>query len=109
MATLNHDMAPERRADMHPAPIHIEDNVWIGSNATILPGVPAKVIKKYSGKFQEKRALMTGPLFVSTIYINSIYLLQLFYRIIYGIKQFIISLTCLYIRIVSFDGLCCSK
>ena len=39
MATLNHDMAPERRADMHPAPIHIEDNVWIGSNATILPGV----------------------------------------------------------------------
>ena len=39
MATLNHDMAPERRADMHPAPIHIEANVWIGSNATILPGV----------------------------------------------------------------------
>ena len=109
MATLNHDIDPDCRADMHPAPIHIGNKVWLGSNATILPGVPAKVIKKYSGKFQEKRALMTGPLFVSTIYINSIYLLQLFYRIIYGVKQFIISLTCRYIRIVIFDGLCCSK
>lgn len=39
MATLNHDLAPSRRADMHPAPITIGRNVWIGSNATILPGV----------------------------------------------------------------------
>jgi acetyltransferase-like isoleucine patch superfamily enzyme len=39
MATLNHDLAPGRRADMHPAPIIIGRNVWIGSNATILPGV----------------------------------------------------------------------
>lgn len=39
MATLNHDLAPSRRADMHPAPIVIGDNVWIGSNATVLPGV----------------------------------------------------------------------
>ena len=28
-----------RRADMHPAPIVIGRNVWIGSNATVLPGV----------------------------------------------------------------------
>lgn len=39
MATLNHDISPDRRADMHPAPIVIGDNVWIGSNATVLPGV----------------------------------------------------------------------
>jgi acetyltransferase-like isoleucine patch superfamily enzyme len=39
MATLNHDLIPSRRADMHPAPIVIARNVWIGSNATLLPGV----------------------------------------------------------------------
>ena len=38
-ATLNHDLAPSRRADMHPAPIVIGRNVWIGSNVTVLPGV----------------------------------------------------------------------
>ena len=39
IATLNHDLAPSRRADMIPAPVVIGRNVWIGSNATILPGV----------------------------------------------------------------------
>ncbi|WP_422730926.1 DapH/DapD/GlmU-related protein [Microbacterium abyssi] len=39
IATLNHDLAPSRRADMHPAPVVIGWNVWIGANATILPGV----------------------------------------------------------------------
>lgn len=39
LATLNHDLAKSRRADMHPAPIVIGRNVWIGSNATVLPGV----------------------------------------------------------------------
>lgn len=39
VATLNHDLRPSRRADMHPAPVMIGRNVWIGSNATILPGV----------------------------------------------------------------------
>ncbi|WP_417217057.1 DapH/DapD/GlmU-related protein [Arthrobacter sp.] len=39
IATLNHDVAPGRRADMHPAPVWIGRNVWIGANATILPGV----------------------------------------------------------------------
>ena len=39
LATLNHGLAPSRRADMHPAPIVIGRNVWIGANATILPGV----------------------------------------------------------------------
>ncbi|AIT59937.1 thiamine biosynthesis protein ThiF [Corynebacterium doosanense CAU 212 = DSM 45436] len=38
-ATLNHDLAPSKRADMHPAPIILGRNVWIGSNVTILPGV----------------------------------------------------------------------
>jgi len=38
-ATLNHDLDPARRADMHPAPIVVGRNVWIGSNATVLPGV----------------------------------------------------------------------
>lgn len=39
LATLNHGMAPAHRRDMHPSPIVIGNNVWIGSNATILPGV----------------------------------------------------------------------
>lgn len=39
LATLNHDLEPSRRADLHPAPIRIGRNVWIGANATILPGV----------------------------------------------------------------------
>ena len=38
-ATLNHDLAPSRRKDLLPAPITLGNNVWIGSNATILPGV----------------------------------------------------------------------
>ncbi|MGM7698443.1 sugar O-acetyltransferase [Microbacterium sp. A84] len=39
IATLNHDLAPSRRGDLHPAPVVIGRNVWIGANATILPGV----------------------------------------------------------------------
>lgn len=39
LATLNHDMAPEKRGNIHPAPIVIGKQVWIGSNATLLPGV----------------------------------------------------------------------
>lgn len=39
LATLNHGMEPDRRADMHPAPIIIGRNVWIGSNVTVLPGI----------------------------------------------------------------------
>jgi acetyltransferase-like isoleucine patch superfamily enzyme len=39
IATLNHDLSPDRRADMHPAPVVIGRNVWIGSNATVLAGV----------------------------------------------------------------------
>lgn len=38
-ATLNHDLNPENRASMHPAPIVLGKNVWIGSNSTILQGV----------------------------------------------------------------------
>jgi acetyltransferase-like isoleucine patch superfamily enzyme len=39
LATLNHDLAPEKRATLHPAPIVIGTDVWIGASATILPGV----------------------------------------------------------------------
>lgn len=39
MATINHEMAPDKRSTMYPAPIMVGRNVWIGSNATILPGV----------------------------------------------------------------------
>ncbi len=38
-ATLNHELAPERRAITYPAPIVLGKNVWVGSNATILQGV----------------------------------------------------------------------
>ncbi len=39
LATLNHDLDPGKRADMHPASITIGRNVWIGANVTVLPGV----------------------------------------------------------------------
>ena len=39
IATLNHDLASEKRWNMLPAPVKIGNNVWIGSHATILSGV----------------------------------------------------------------------
>lgn len=39
LATLNHSFDPAHRRDLCPAPIHIGKNVWIGANATLLPGV----------------------------------------------------------------------
>lgn len=39
LATLNHDLDPAKRAALHPAPIVIGKNVWIGANATVLQGV----------------------------------------------------------------------
>ena len=39
LATLNHDERPIHRQNIYPKPIKIGDNVWIGSNATILQGV----------------------------------------------------------------------
>ena len=39
IATLNHHMNPEKRANLKPAPVTIGKNVWIGANCTILPGV----------------------------------------------------------------------
>lgn len=38
-ATLNHEMDPPRRADLHPGSITLGRNVWVGANVTILPGV----------------------------------------------------------------------
>ena len=39
LATINHDLAPERRATSHLEPILIGANVWIGANVTVTPGV----------------------------------------------------------------------
>lgn len=39
LATLNHDFHPDNRKSVIPLPIKIGKNVWIGANATILPGV----------------------------------------------------------------------
>ena len=39
LATLNHDMDPYKRGDLHPKPIHIGKRVWIGSGAVVLPGI----------------------------------------------------------------------
>lgn len=39
LLTLNHDERPQFRQNIYPKPIKIGDNVWIGSNATILQGV----------------------------------------------------------------------
>ena len=39
IATLNHGMLPQERGDILPRPVHIGNNVWIGSGSIILPGV----------------------------------------------------------------------
>ncbi len=39
LVTLNHDLAPANRGSMSAAPIKIGRGVWIGSHATVLPGV----------------------------------------------------------------------
>ncbi|WPC72443.1 acyltransferase [Vibrio porteresiae] len=39
LATINHDLNPTNNRINHYAPIHIGQHVWIGSNATVLPGV----------------------------------------------------------------------
>lgn len=39
LATINHGFSPDTRHDNAPAPIVVGKNVWIGSNAVILPGV----------------------------------------------------------------------
>ena len=39
IATLNHDINPKNRANLHPNGVKIGKNVWIGSDCTILPGV----------------------------------------------------------------------
>ena len=37
--TVNHSINPSKRNILELKPVHIKKNVWIGANATILPGV----------------------------------------------------------------------
>ena len=39
LATINHDLNPSKERQNHYAPVRIGNHVWIGSNATVLPGV----------------------------------------------------------------------
>lgn len=39
LITINHDFNPENRGATVAKPIVIKDNVWIGINSTVLPGV----------------------------------------------------------------------
>lgn len=39
LATINHALEPQMNRKNHYAPVHIGNNVWIGSNVTVLPGV----------------------------------------------------------------------
>ena len=39
LITINHDPNPDNRSTTYGKPIVIEDKVWIGINATVLPGV----------------------------------------------------------------------
>ena len=39
LITINHDPNPDNRSATYRRPIVIEDNVWIGIGATVLPGV----------------------------------------------------------------------
>lgn len=38
-ATLNHPIDPNHRSSLEPAPVRLEEDVWIGSGAIVLPGV----------------------------------------------------------------------
>ena len=87
LATLNHEENPARRGDLHPAPIRIGENVWIGAHATVCPGVtigdgaivaagavvtrdvpantvvggvPARVIRAIERSEQERRSVRAG-------------------------------------------------
>lgn len=39
LATLDHDLDPAKRQQLHPAPIRIGKRVWIGANTTVCKGV----------------------------------------------------------------------
>lgn len=39
LITVNHNLAPDRRADVEGSPIVIKRNAWLGANVTVLPGV----------------------------------------------------------------------
>lgn len=39
IATVNHALEPHMNRKNHYAPVHIGNDVWIGSNVTVLPGV----------------------------------------------------------------------
>ena len=39
LCTLNHDFDPKKRGNTIPSPIVIGENVWIGSNVTVVPGI----------------------------------------------------------------------
>lgn len=39
LITINHDVNPDNRSATFSKPIRIEDKVWLGINATVLPGV----------------------------------------------------------------------
>lgn len=39
IATVGHPINPDMREYMYTAPVRIEDNVWVGGNVTICPGV----------------------------------------------------------------------
>ena len=39
LITINHTIDPKKRRDTESKPIHICENVWIGTGATVMPGV----------------------------------------------------------------------
>lgn len=39
IATVGHPICPDMREYMYTAPVTIEDNVWVGANVTVCPGV----------------------------------------------------------------------
>ncbi len=82
IATLDHLLPAQARESMRPAPVVLGENVWVGSHATILPGVtigsnavvaagavvtrdvppntvvagvPARVIKTIQNHFEEEK------------------------------------------------------
>lgn len=63
IATLDHSLDPDNRANMIPAPVHIGKNVWIGANATICKGVTVG-----NGAVIAAGAVVTGDVPENTVY-----------------------------------------
>lgn len=96
LATLNHDFSPDRRAALYPASIHIGRNVWIGANATVLPGGTVGDLLRLSptpyfkGFFLHKTPFLSAVLYV-LFCLSSLVLQKVLQKPIWNCNQWLLS------------------